>query len=90
MVREKGKFVKGHKGMGGRPPRTEEREIIAALDKAIPIGDVLAKLAAAVKNGEDWAVKLYLAYHWHLPTQPVQSEITGDVTIKVRIKPDGD
>ena len=90
MVREKGKFVKGHKGMGGRPPRTEEREIIAALDKAIPIGDVIAKLATAVKNGEDWAVKLYLAYHWHLPTQPVQNEITGAMVIKVTVKSNGD
>lgn len=90
MVREKGKFVKGHKGMGGRPPRTEEREIIAALDKAIPITEVLIKLATAVKNGEDWAIKLYLAYRWHLPTQPVQSEITGEVTIKVTVKPNGD
>jgi hypothetical protein len=85
VVREKGKFVKGHKGMGGRPPRTEEREIITALDKAIPIADVLGKLATAVKNGEDWAIKLYLAYHWHLPTQPVQNEITGDLVLVVKL-----
>lgn len=84
MVRdEKGKFVKGHKGLGGRPTHKQESEIVAALDKAIPLGDVLEKLAQAVRMGEDWAIKLYLAYTWHLPTQPVQNDISGDLKVIV-------
>ena len=84
MVRdEKGRFGKNNGGGPGRPRKTEEREIIAALDKAIPIAEVLGKLAAAVKNGEDWAIKLYLAYAWHLPTQPVQNDISGALKVVV-------
>jgi len=69
--------------MGGRKPRTEEREIIAALDAAIPLAEVLDKLRRAVLKGEDWAVKLYLAYYWHLPTQPVKNDIDGQMKVLV-------
>jgi hypothetical protein len=78
--------------MGGRKPRTEEQEIIAALDAAIPLADVLDKLRRAVLKGEDWAVKLYLAYYWHLPTQ--RNEVTGaggeNLVIRVKVKPNDD
>lgn len=79
----KGRFVKGHAKMGGRKPRTEEQEIIAALDAAIPLAEVLDKLRRAVLKGEDWAVKLYLAYYWHLPTQPVKNDIDGQMKVLV-------
>ena len=69
--------------MGGRKPRTEEREIVAALDGAIPLAEVLDKLRRAVLKGEDWAVKLYLAYYWHLPTQPVKNDIDGQMKVLV-------
>jgi len=84
VVRDKnGRFVKGHDKIGGRKSRTEESEIIAALDKAVPMQEVLGKLATAIRNGEDWAIKLYLAYAWHLPTQPVQNDVTGDLKVIV-------
>lgn len=79
----KGRFVKGHAKMGGRKPRTEEQEIIAALDGAIPLADVLDKLRRAIIRGEDWAIKLYLAYYWHLPTQPVNNDVSGELRVVV-------
>ena len=80
-----GRFVKGHAKMGGRKPRTEEREIIAALDAAIPLAEVLDKLRRAVLKGEDWAVKLYLAYYWHLPTQPVKNDVDMHGKVKITV-----
>ena len=89
-----GRFVKGHKppeGVG-RKPRTDEQQIIAALEKACPLDDVLGMLHDAVMCGQDWAIKLYLAYYWHMPTQPVKSDvdITGNLKISVKLKDDGD
>jgi hypothetical protein len=82
-----GRFVKGHSKTGGRKSRTEEETIIAALDGACPLDQVLGKLRDAVLMGEDWAIKLYLAYYWHLPTQPVKGDlgIEGGLTIKVKL-----
>lgn len=80
---ENGRFTKGHKLATGRKPRTEEREIIAALDAAIPLAEVLDKLRRAIIRGEDWAIKLYLAYYWHLPTQPVKNDIDGQMKVLV-------
>jgi len=80
---EKGKFVKGHEKIGGRKSRTAESEIIAALDNAIPLAHVLEKLAQAIRDREDWAIKLYLAYAWHLPTQPVQNDVSGNLKVVV-------
>jgi len=88
----RGRFIKGNRSQGGRKPRTEEQEIIAALDGAISLADVLEKLRRAVLKGEDWAIKLYLAYYWHLPTQPVKGDmdITGSLKISVKLKDGGD
>lgn len=80
---EKGRFVKGNKASPGRKPRTEEQEIIAALDGAIPLSEVLERLRRAVLKGEDWAIKLYLAYYWHLPTQPVKNDMDGQLRVIV-------
>lgn len=79
----KGRFVKANKIGKGRPPKTEEREIISALEGVVPLGVALEKLAIAIKNGEEWAIKLYFAYRWHLPTQPVQSDFDGNMVIRV-------
>ena len=80
---DKGRFGKANKIGKGRPPKTEEREIISALEGVVPLGVALSKLAAAIMNGEEWAIKLYFAYRWHLPTQPVQSDFDGKMVIQV-------
>ena len=80
---EKGRFVKGNKASPGRKPRTEEREVIAALEGACPESVVLGKLAQAIGNGEEWAIKLYLAYKWGSPRQRVENDVSGGLTVQV-------
>ena len=92
MVRdETGKFVKGHEAIGGRKPKAAEQEIKAALRKALPDADVIAKLADAVMEGKDWAIIRWLEYLYGKPIQ--KDEITGsdgkDLIIKVRLRDDG-
>ena len=71
---------------GGRKPRVAEEQIRAALEKAAPEQDVLKKLAAAIEQGEAWAITLYLAYMWGKPVE--RQELTGAngsaVTLVVR------
>jgi len=91
---ENGRFVKGHNSRGGRKPRAEEREIIAALEGACPLADVLGMFHDAIMCGQDWAIKLYLAYRWGSPRQQVENSITGadggDLVIVVSAKADAD
>ena len=89
MVRdEKGKFVKGHGAIGGgRKPRAAEQEIKTALRNAMPDADVVDMLASKVRDGEDWAITLWMAYLYGKPVQ--KEEITGkdgaDLVIKVKL-----
>jgi len=89
MVRDaKGMFVKGHGAIGGgRKPRAAEQEIKTALRNALPDEDVIAVLASKVKDGEDWAITLWLAYLYGKPIQ--KEEITGKdgeaLVIKVKL-----
>jgi hypothetical protein len=64
-----GRFVKGHKGIGGRKPRTAEEDIKRALERAKPENEVLAKLAEAIGRRESWAISLYLGYKWGKPIE---------------------
>ena len=81
-------FVKGHGAIGGgRKPRAAEQEIKTALRNALPDEDVIAVLASKVKDGEDWAITLWLAYLYGKPIQ--KEEITGKdgeaLVIKVKL-----
>ena len=60
----------------GRPRNEERNEINAMLDKAMPLTDVVARLAECTKHKQPWAVKLWLAYRWGEPIQ--RAEVSGD------------
>lgn len=89
MVRDnKGQFVKGHGAIGGgRKPRAAEQEIKTALRNVLPDDVVVNKLAEQVRNGEDWAITLWMAYLYGKPVQ--KEEITGKdggaLVIKVKL-----
>jgi len=48
----------------------------------------------AIMCGQDWAIKLYLAYRWGSPRQQVENSITGadggDLVIVVSAKADAE
>lgn len=66
-----GRFTPGHGVKGGRRPRADENDICAALSACKPQPQVMAKLAAAIDQGEQWAITLYLAYMWGKPRERI-------------------
>ncbi len=60
---------------GGRKRKEEEDVIKAALDKAMPLDDVMNMFALAVKSRDPWAIPLWLGYHFGKPVE--RQEITG-------------
>lgn len=45
------------------------------LEKAIPLSDVLARLAECAQRRQPWALKLILSYRWGEPVQ--RAEVSG-------------
>ena len=75
--RKNNKGVKGNKG--GRPPKAEEQKLIEHLS---PFHDLaIEKLQDAVKDGKDWAIKLYLEYYYGKPKQVLDAQVDSEVTI---------
>ena len=75
---EKGKFVKGHPGMGGRKPKSHEEKVLEAVSRACSPADIQAimeKLVSKAKTGNIQAAKIVLAYAIGMPVQ--KTEITG-------------
>lgn len=75
---EKGKFVKGHPGIGGRKSKSHEEKILEAVSRACKPEDIQAIMEALIrkaKNGSIQAAKVVLAYSIGMPVQ--RTEITG-------------
>jgi hypothetical protein len=70
----------GHstKGFAGRKPKAEEQALIERLS---PFEDVaVKKLEMAVRNGENWAIKLYFEYRYGKPRQTIEQNSTHTFT----------
>lgn len=78
MRDELGRFVKGHPPTGGRKSRADEQAALALFkETATPerftrVTEVLVERAEA---GEEWAVKLFLAYWMGTPKQTIQASV---------------
>ena len=67
--RKNNKGTKGNKG--GRPPKRDEQKLI---EKLSPMADLAYKaLESAVKNGESWAVKMWMEYMHGKPKETVHN-----------------
>lgn len=63
---------KGVAGKAGRKPKAEEQALIERLS---PFEDVaVKKLEMAVRNGENWAIKLYFEYRYGKPRQVIDQK----------------
>jgi hypothetical protein len=75
---EKGQFVKGHPGMGGRKPKSYNEKALEAVSRACKPDDIQAIMEVLVKkaqNGNIQAAKVVLSYAIGMPVQ--RTEITG-------------
>jgi hypothetical protein len=62
---------------GGRKPKAEEQKLIEKLSPLEPLAfDALTK---AIKEGKDWAVKLFFNYQYGMPKQIVDQN--NNVTV---------
>jgi len=69
--------TKGNKG--GRRPRKEDAALVKKLSK---YDDVATKaLIDAVKEGESWAVKLFMEYRYGKPVNRIEGNVDVDVLI---------
>ncbi len=82
---EKGRFVKGHTGMGGRPPRAREERYYEILMSSVSFEDwrkIVQRAAEQAKRGDGAARKWLSDY---LVGQPEQdTNVNGALEITVR------
>ena len=68
----------GKRENAGRKPKAEEQALIERLS---PFEDVaVKKLEMAVRNGENWAIKLYFEYRYGKPRQTIEQNSTHTFT----------
>ena len=72
---DKGRFVPGHGVKGGRPRKSEEQSVVAALENEMPLTEFAHLLAICMRRGDSWAFKLYADHRIGLPIQ--KAEISG-------------
>lgn len=66
----------GKREGAGRKPKSEEQKLI---EKLSPHEDLAhSKLAEAIKNGKEWAVKLYFEYMYGRPKQSFDAKVTSE------------
>jgi hypothetical protein len=76
----------GRREGSGRKPKSEEK---ALLEKLHPMADnAFRQLENAIKNGEQWAVKLWFEYNYGKPQQFIDHTSKGE-SIKI-ILPNAD
>ena len=80
-------FVKGQSGNPkGRKPRPAEEKYLRMVIRTMPQKDwrlVLEKVKVLALRGERWAVEFYADRLMGKPTQPVNAEHSGEVTIRI-------
>jgi hypothetical protein len=59
----------GHATNGGRKSKAEELQLIEKLSPLEPLA--FKALTDAIKDGKDWAVKLFFQYNYGMPKQVV-------------------
>jgi len=70
-------------GKVGRPKREKAHELVMRLS---PMDDLaLVALKKAIKNGEGWAIKLFLQYRLGMPKQSVSVETVNSPFTPINI-----
>lgn len=79
-----GKFVKGHSGGPGRPPRETEQYFVDLFRTSVSDADfqeVVAALVKAAKRGNTMATKIILEYLMGTPKQ--KADIAADLHVSM-------
>lgn len=82
---DKGRFVPGHGCRGGRPRKSDEQAVVAALQKELPLAEWARLVAQCSQNPkhQGWALKLYAEYAIGLPAQRLQLSGPEDGPIEI-------
>jgi hypothetical protein len=70
-MEDKRKNNGGHK-TAGRKSKSEEQKLAEKLKPFEPFA--LAALEKAIKDGKDWAIKLYFQYNYGMPNQKIEQK----------------
>jgi hypothetical protein len=62
----------------GRKPKAEEQQLIEKLSPLEPLA--FKALTDALKEGKDWAVKLFFQYNYGMPKQVIDQKNTHLIT----------
>lgn len=63
----------GHATNGGRKSKAEEQGLIEKLTPLEPMA--FKALTDAIKDGKDWAVKLFFQYKFGMPKQTIDNKV---------------
>lgn len=76
---EHGRFVKGHSGGPGRPPKKREEKYLERFKKAVTLSEfqeASQALVNAAKGGDISAIKLLFQYALGNPKQLIEADIS--------------
>ena len=71
-MEDKRKHNGGHSN-GGRKSKAEEQSLIEKLSPLEP--KAFEALEAAIRDGKDWAVKLFFQYNFGMPKQTIDNKV---------------
>lgn len=78
MILDKRKNNGGNPTNGGRKSKAEEQQLIEKLSPLEPLA--FKALTDALKDGKDWAVKLFFQYNYGMPKQIIEQTNITPVT----------
>ncbi len=71
---------KNNKGVAGKAGRKSKAEEQALIEKLSPMEDLAhGKLKEALKEGKDWAIKMFFEYMYGKPKQVVDQKNTHEI-----------
>lgn len=89
----KGRFIKGHKGFGGRPKRDTEEKYLRVFSDTVSeddLKDIILAVMARAKAQDMVAARLILEYTLGKPKQEVKVEGVSDLNIVLEWPEHGD
>jgi len=82
---DKGRFINGHKGGGGRPPRATEKEYLEAFKDAVPLERFLRMVERQAHRAEKGDLPAFSAIckYLGLDIQKIEQNNSGNVTVTI-------
>lgn len=78
MIKEDRRKYNGGNKNAGRKSKADEQDLIEKLSPLEPLA--FKALTEALKEGKDWAVKLFFQYNFGMPKQIIEQTNIGEVT----------